>query len=698
MTPYNPSVLVTRKGLSIFDQMRLDDQIKAAMTFKKSSILSTGWEVVSPEGQSEEWEPTRCVDAALRDIEGTLDDDLWEILSALDYGYSVTEKIWETVEDGDFAGKLHITALKTRKPHSFSFDVDAFGNLKPNGILQYQVGGAPKPLPADKFVLFQHESEFQNPYGRSDLEAAFRPWWSKDNTLKWLIMFLERLGFPPIFGMYDPAKYNSAQIDQLKKIFENLQAATFGIIPRHEKDSFDVWSGEGIGSSRVAQTFIPALESFDKAIARSLLMPGHLGLTTDQQQGSFARAKVNFDVFMLVIERLRKDLEQRVMMEQVVKPMVDANYTVEEYPQWRFLPLTDDVRVDILQQWQTLVGARVVIPQAEDEIHVRQMLQFPAKDPSAPEAGPLPDPVLPTNGQKPNGDKPVEEKPKPKDYAQYDRRVDYAKISGSLDRLEAQTAEQLKPLFLSVRDRFLKDAEKSLDSIKATGQVDLKGFGDVQNALREFLRQAYGIGDATLRAELQGAALVFPVSVYQFAPTEALRWLSQKALTISGILRDRLLAEAKLILLNALKFGEVAGETMGKLRQLFSPYVGDPTLIVDEKVVEAYRLETILRTVSTEAFNTGRLTAANDPDIRGDLRGMVYSAVIDDRTTSVCRLLDGKVIPMDEPALDRLAPPNHFSCRSILVPVTLDMLVDQKDVITPSEIGRAEELTPKGFK
>ena len=105
-----------------------------------------------------------------------------------------------------------------------------------------------------------------------------------------------------------------------------------------------------------------------------------------------------------------------------------------------------------------------------------------------------------------------------------------------------------------------------------------------------------------------------------------------------------------------------------------------------------------LQPAATEAFNQGRLVTARNPAIRDLLRGMEYSAVIDSRTTEICRFLDGKVIPMDEPELDRLSPPNHFNCRSVLVPVTLDMTVNATDMITPSQIGTAEELTPVGFK
>src|SRR3972149_9633326 len=65
---YNPSILVTKHSMRIFDKMRRDDQIKAALTFKKNSVLSSGWEVVSPKDMPEDWEPSELVRENLREL------------------------------------------------------------------------------------------------------------------------------------------------------------------------------------------------------------------------------------------------------------------------------------------------------------------------------------------------------------------------------------------------------------------------------------------------------------------------------------------------------------------------------------------------------------------------------------------------------------------------------------------------------
>jgi phage gp29-like protein len=385
-TPYNPSALVRGRGLRVFEEMRKDDQVKAALAFKKHTVIATGWTVSSPEGQPEDWEPTRFVRWVLENLDPTeigsvtLDGDLFEILGALDFGFSLTEKLWTTIEYGPFAGQIGLKSLKTRAPHTFRFDQDAFGNLRDDGIIQDgNTVEAAGRLPRDKFVLFSYMSEFSNPYGTSDLEAAYFPWWIKNNSQKWLAMLLERLGIPPIFGLYSPNAYSTGTlVKDLKDIMTNLQAATFGIIPRPTKDALEFWAPELAGQA--TRVFIPSLEYLNQAIARALLMPGLLGMTADTSQGSFARARIHFDVFLLVIEKIRKDIEQVVMCHQVVRPLCELNYPgLTTYPLWRFMPLTDDLRLDLLDKWKDLTAQKVVTPQPEDEVYIRKLMKFPEK-------------------------------------------------------------------------------------------------------------------------------------------------------------------------------------------------------------------------------------------------------------------------------------------------------------------------------
>jgi len=141
-----------------------------------------------------------------------------------------------------------------------------------------------------------------------------------------------------------------------------------------------------------------------------------------------------------------------------------------------------------------------------------------------------------------------------------------------------------------------------------------------------------------------------------------------------------------------------------QLADLFEPYVGNADVLEDGLPLPAWRLENIIRTSTTEAYNQGRLTEFMDPDLLPFLQGVRYSATLDERTTEVCIFLgrggasgQGFIFKPTSPDLAALVPPNHFQCRSLIVPVTVGMQVDAGDFITPAEVGKARELADARF-
>jgi SPP1 gp7 family putative phage head morphogenesis protein len=81
-------------------------------------------------------------------------------------------------------------------------------------------------------------------------------------------------------------------------------------------------------------------------------------------------------------------------------------------------------------------------------------------------------------------------------------------------------------------------------------------------------------------------------------------------------------------------------------------------------------IATMVRTKTTEIYNSTRKTVwETDPLIKQIVEAYQFSAVLDERTTDVCRSLDGKVFERGG-FVDRITPPLHFNCRSLLVPIT----------------------------
>lgn len=1173
---YNPGQLVQKGGFRLIDQMRRDDQIKAALALKKLAVIAPGWRVVSPEEvkQGDEWKVRRFVESELSQLDGTLDNSITEVLSALDYGFSVSELVYEQRADGPWAGNVGLRAIKTRKPHHMTFETDEFGNLLPDGITQDQ-GTGPKRLPVSKFIVFKHQGEFGNPYGISDLEAAYRAWQKKDQAYTWLAMFMERFGIPPVFLLYDPGSLREDQLTALKNVFSRMQTATSAMIPRKNKDSAEIWSPELAG--QVSTVFLPALEMYNTDMARALLMPQLLGISADVAEGSFARAKVHFDVFLLVVNKLRSDVAEFAINEQVVRRLVDLNFGGGPYPIFQFNPLTEELVGEMLQSWGQMVGSEVVTPQPDDEDHVRKLMGFPPRaEPEEGEEGdaetspikvqqleafhiqaglvtknearammglpPLaeggdemaapPPPPVPPSGTKPGEEKPapgeddddeeVETAAKKKlaevastaktlyvrrdvinvtelhawaraqgfeklmnpgqvhvtiayskqpvlwgsiepqtyetqvwgeewttdqeswtptprsvarlgdegaivlfidapelarrwqelkdhgatwDYPEYrphvtityepddvdlskvepfrgtivlgpevwevvdkgtahfaynpdqerdesgkwtsggggssgaapanvleqvrggkllanaghmgndarrafytgrgvepevydrvqtaldrhggnadaqaeadadlqrwaqdptapehqmvvmmaeyeesvvkaffesqdarrdqvfedqfmwhwnqgyserykeqgyetpreafdatneqytdkdltiyrkgsldkdvqawttssrgantgatyltpdhkatltelraqgfrpiagisrmvgapgeaevllvkfpvekkahaestplspglsrqpnryEHRCNFAQVRSDLDVVSTSGTGRVQEALRAVKDAFIKMAKRPGEwTLADVRELKLTKLGDVEEAIASVLRDAMRSGAERLRSELDVLSLDQPAVVKEFAtvpnvkPTAAMRYLKTKAFYITGVISDKVLADARAVLLAGIEAGELLGETAGKLEAVFDPYVGDETVIRDGEVVSPFRLETIIRTNVTDAYNRGRVVEGR---ALGQLvSGFEYSAILDDRTTEICRELDGSVFAADDPNLDRIKPPNHFNCRSVLVPITVDTPVDEDDFASAELVGRVRDMMGAGF-
>jgi len=220
-------------------------------------------------------------------------------------------------------------------------------------------------------------------------------------------------------------------------------------------------------------------------------------------------------------------------------------------------------------------------------------------------------------------------------------------------------------------------------------RLDLKGWGTVQDAFAETLRQAWEQGRRYVRSV---APSTRTMAASSFAPSASLKWLKSKTLYVSGVARDDLLKRAKTLLLQGLKTGEPEDVTMGKLFKAWSPYVGDD---VDPAAIS--RLRTIVRTNSTEALNEGIVAESRRPDMAKVIKALVYVATLDERTTEICTLLHGTQIWPDDPRLDAIVPPNHFNCRSILDPIIYDEEYDPDQLLSTAQYKKAVSMIASGF-
>lgn len=363
----NPDELVGRQGFRVYRKMLTDDQVKAALALKRHAILSTGWDLEPATNSPQDVEVADFCRWVFQQMEGALDDDLQEILSALWAGFAVTELCYRPITSGQFKDKLGLRALKTRMPDDFIFRVDAHDNLLEDGLEQFG-----QRYPTWKFAIYSAEKTFDNWYGTSDLRAAYRAWWNKDFALKAWSMFMDRYSVPLALGTYPPgAGIDDVQVGNLRSALENLQLSTAMTFPSDFKVEFPAVGAQG------SSVFALSVQNADQAIARAILVPSLLGVSPQGDTGSYSQARKQFDVFILVVEKLQRDLSEIVVGEQIIKRLVDLNYQVTAYPKFIFLPFTETNKSELLSLWFQAIAAGAVTSRPEDEAHVRMATDFP---------------------------------------------------------------------------------------------------------------------------------------------------------------------------------------------------------------------------------------------------------------------------------------------------------------------------------
>jgi len=362
--PYNPDDLwQKRSNYDLYDKMRIDEQVKAALHLIKYAILGTGWDIV----QEDDHRPDILEfvrENLFEQYSGELEDAWWEILSAIDYGFSMTEMVFKLKN-----GKQWLSELFTIPPHSLDLWTDDKGRIFK--IEQDTVHDVDFELPLWKMIYLVNNPEFRNPYGVSDLRAAYRAWWSKDNILKFWNIYLERFGTPPIHATFDETAVQRSETSDILDILKSIQQKTEIVTPNSVKL-------DTIESKRSTTTdYKAAIEEYNLQIAKSLLVPSLSGVVNETKGGSFALGKGQIDLFLLGNEKRRRQFAD-VINEQLIRKLVIINFGEQEsYPEFKFKSLDEQNQLEIVKLWTELTKVGVEIHTEDDSRHIRNILGFP---------------------------------------------------------------------------------------------------------------------------------------------------------------------------------------------------------------------------------------------------------------------------------------------------------------------------------
>ncbi len=729
-TKYNPDDLIGRKGHAIYKKMMRDEQVKAVVKFKRDAITSRGYvfELDAKEYGISDDEANKRIDlskAIINKLNGSWVDFLNGMFSAISNGYSMTEKVFIQIEHDN---KLWwgINKLKLKPFDTFQFKEDDFGNII--SVVQ-KVSGKEQKIDLSKFVHFIINPDIDEHYGESELRAAHRAWFGKDHIIKFRNIWLERHAGGFRWAQLRQGKtlsVNSPEYQSLKSVLSNIQTATGMIVPADYELNSDY------PNKNVA--YKEAIDDCDIQISRALLVPNLLGITPSGNTGSFSQSTNQLDAFLWTLEADSKRAEDTIN-EQLFKQLALVNFGDDAWPRFRFNPVSESKKMELIKVWSELVGSGAVTKTSSDESHVRGMMKFPEPDED--------DLKNANNDSKPNDNDPGIGNIKPKNnsdssssddnlqaddnnleqtivgkglisvssFTKSQRRVDFAVISKTsnsiIDEFTTATADIMDNVFSDLINKARGGG--SLDNKIRDNIRELKVDGGLKRKLNRvqvaMLKESYSIGEKHAAFEIDKAMKKdFSTSNNK----DRLKFIADdyfkiKAFKITGNFTDSAIKMIEAEILNGTKYDK----TWAEVEKAIYSNAASEGLISIEQAREAMgealgvanpdaRIRTVIRTSSWDAINEARHSYFTDPDLDGFVIAYEYSSILDDRTTQICSHLDAE--NRGDHSLSWYAtnpqfrPPNHYNCRSLLIPVT------EIDIDSYTE-GAAPTMQPqKGFK
>lgn len=349
MEDFNPSDF----SIDVWDKMLKDGQVKAGLDIIKLSATARGFTVTGDNEETREY--AKFISDNFEKITGDVETVLGEMLTALEYGYSCTEKVFEYDKQ---TGKIILKKLKVLDPRTLRVKTNKFGDIV---HVTQRIGAKEIKIPAKKVIWYAYDRKFGNPYGQSALRTTYKHWYIKDKMYRFANIAYERYGTPLLIGQVQDAK----DVGKMRRLMERINGMT----------GLAISGGDEIKAIQGQNAdYIGYIEHHDRKIMESLLVPPLLLGLSRGQSGSYALSGNQFDVFMIRLQALQRDLKA-LLEEEVIRPLIDLNFpNVRRYPSVNFRPLADEDTEKLARVFQMMISAQVIAPSEE---WIREMLGFP---------------------------------------------------------------------------------------------------------------------------------------------------------------------------------------------------------------------------------------------------------------------------------------------------------------------------------
>lgn len=348
--------------------------------------------------------------------------------SAGGYGFSTSEIMWGLNNKNQKVP----WKIKTYHPSTICFELDPYGDVTPEGVIQFVVQHAQISNPNNYFPFFQsgflvrnpfetptdrllpyrmpfinnygivripknkviHHTNnsmlsFGSPYGKTSVRTAHLAWQLKVFFMKQMGIGGKRQASPFLWGTA-PFNQNKVRIKDKdgKQVDVNPIDALTDILARREGDDAVVTGPEVMGYKITAiasqmdlNQFLAVLNWLDVQIFRGFLLPSLV--MTDGSAGSRALGDKHFQIVDRIAEEEACNFSETII-SQMIKPAIDMNFgEQDDYGHFAQRPQSIEERERLANMFTNLGNAGWMRPfDQKDGDYVRSTLHLPEQEES----------------------------------------------------------------------------------------------------------------------------------------------------------------------------------------------------------------------------------------------------------------------------------------------------------------------------
>lgn len=684
-----------------------------------------------------------CLDA----LPGSFTDEFRAFLSALDWGYSIHEMVWERGST-PFGDRVFLAKLADKPQWQYGFKLDQFNNIEKIGLwnrIRLTQSNTDDMFDPEDFVVVTYRARAESPYGSGLLRQCFWPDQFNRVGMKMWATFLERFGSPlPI--AFVPPDTSLTDRTAAEEIVSNLMQQSWAVMTEGQRIEFVESSGRSGGG-------------YDQFIseAKELMQLSILGQTltsSEGEHGTQALGTVHKDMLDSKAAADREMVFAKIN-EEVIPRLVRVNFPgVTAFP--KIVPFKGEPEdlgqraenVKVLRSLGLDLGLNWVrdylgtpVPGKDEEL-----LAKPAPPPMAPS------PSSDADADEKNGRDDVEAAMGAGGVAtfatkKFRRKLTVFEDERTLVKLSDVADRDVTPAIDASSEILTMQRDAIIGIVRKAGGVDMSMMRDDTFAVSE-AKSRKALGDIVQRT------IVVSNAMGQVDATDEIRrkgndvpakfamdlaWIwaafaelplippqdAIDAITAKTPLTKRQLSTIKREARDQAFWvsGEVSGEVVTQAQrrvlegvqngtgteQFVSNFTNDIKAFtaagvpVDPALAAVPRLETIFRNNVAGAYNQGRKELFFESGEVGDfVTHLQYSAILDDRVRDDHAAMDGLIYAKGDPIWDVWYPLNGHRCRCLVFPVTKAEseagLLLPKDISTTAPVVGGTPATPdKGF-